>query len=184
MTNNSSNIVVKSLAQQVVNPKPANYHGLKGVPNDQDASLSRLRRLLQLKSTHQQTAITERLSKLEDRLHNLLACYQFYNHAIRVMTDPTQLEDSQDWYFGLFLNQQWLTQQGEQLMTEQIDWKSHHHHDLNCGGKVRNSRVNNIKQSRIKFYWSAITIPLNRVFSCSSIRTECHCQAKIFFSYS
>ena len=75
-------------------------------------------------TTNQQTAITERLSKLEDKLHNLLACYQFYNHAIRAITDPTQLEDSQEWYFGLFLNQQWLTKQGEQLMTELVDCKA------------------------------------------------------------
>ena len=74
-------------------------------------------------TSHPQTAIIERLSKLEDRLHNLLACYQFYNHAIRAMTDPNQLEDSQDWYFGLFFNQQWLTKQGEQLMAELIDIK-------------------------------------------------------------
>ena len=74
-------------------------------------------------TTHQQANITERLSKLEDKPHNLLACYQFYNHAIRAMTDPTQLEDSQDWYFGLFLNQQWLTRQAEQLMAELVDLK-------------------------------------------------------------
>lgn len=75
-------------------------------------------------TTHQQTTITERLSKLEDRLHNLLACYQFYHNSIRAMTEPTQLEDSQEWYFGLFLNQQWLTRQGEQLMTELVDCKA------------------------------------------------------------
>ncbi len=74
-------------------------------------------------TTNPQTALTERLSQLEDRLHNLLACYQFYDHAIRAMTDPTQLEDSQDWYFGLFLNQQWLTRQGEELMAELVDIK-------------------------------------------------------------
>ena len=39
------------------------------------------------------------------------------------MTDPTQPEDSQDWYFGLFLNQQWLTRQGEQLMAELVELK-------------------------------------------------------------
>jgi len=61
-------------------------------------------------STNPQTALTERLSQLEDRLHNLLACYQFY--------------DTDEWYFGLFLNQQWLTRQGEQLMTELVDCKT------------------------------------------------------------
>jgi hypothetical protein len=32
--------------------------------------------------------LTEQLSKLEDQLHNLLACYQFYDHALRAMTNP------------------------------------------------------------------------------------------------
>ena len=67
--------------------------------------------------------LTERLSRLEDQLHNLLACYQFYDHAIRAMTNPEQLEDSQDWYFGLFLNQQWLRRQGETLMAELVEIK-------------------------------------------------------------
>ena len=75
-------------------------------------------------TTHQQANITERLSKLEDKPHNLLACYQFYNHAIRVMTNPEQLDNTDDWYFGLFLNQQWLTKQGEQLMAELVDCKA------------------------------------------------------------
>lgn len=74
-------------------------------------------------TTHSQAALTERLSKLEDRLHNLLAGYQFYDHAIRAMTNPEQLDDSQEWYFGLFLNQQWLRQQGERVMAELVDVK-------------------------------------------------------------
>jgi dTDP-4-amino-4,6-dideoxygalactose transaminase len=74
-------------------------------------------------TTNQQQALTERLSKLEDRLHNLLACYQFYDHAIRAMTNPEQLDDSQEWYFGLFLNQQWLREQGERVMAELVDIK-------------------------------------------------------------
>jgi len=71
-----------------------------------------------------QTKITiNQLSKLEDQLHNLLACYQFYDHAIRSMTNPEQLEDSEEWYFGLFLNQQWLRRQGETVMAELINIK-------------------------------------------------------------
>ena len=67
--------------------------------------------------------LTEQLSSVEDRLHNLLACYQFYDHAIRAMTNPEQLEDSQEWYFGLFLNQQWLRRQGEKVMVELVEIK-------------------------------------------------------------
>lgn len=74
-------------------------------------------------TTEQQQAFTERLSKLEDRLHNLLACYQFYDHAIRAMTNPEQLDNTDEWYFGLFLNQQWLRQQGERVMAELVDLK-------------------------------------------------------------
>jgi hypothetical protein len=74
-------------------------------------------------TTEQQTALTERLSKLENRLHNLLACYQFYDHAIRAITNPDQLDNAEDWYFGLFLNQQWLRQQGERVMAELVDIK-------------------------------------------------------------
>jgi hypothetical protein len=71
-----------------------------------------------------QTQLTiERLSKLEDQLHNLLACYQFYDHAIRAMTNPEQLDDSQEWVFGLFLNQQWLRRQGEKVMAELVEVK-------------------------------------------------------------
>jgi dTDP-4-amino-4,6-dideoxygalactose transaminase len=80
--------------------------------------------LSQTKITNtEQSTLIERLSKLEDRLHNLLACYQFYDHAIRAMTNPEQLDDSQEWYFGLFLNQQWLRQQGERVMAELVDIK-------------------------------------------------------------
>jgi hypothetical protein len=67
--------------------------------------------------------LTEQLSSIEDKLHNLLACYQFYDHAIRAMTNPEQLDDSQEWYFGLLLNQQWLRRQGENIMVELVEIK-------------------------------------------------------------
>ena len=75
-------------------------------------------------STLPQTQLTiEQLSKLEDQLHNLLACYQFYDHAIRAMMNSEQLDDSQEWVFGLFLNQQWLRRQGEKVMAELVEVK-------------------------------------------------------------
>ena len=67
--------------------------------------------------------LTEQLSSVEDKLHNLLACYQFYDHAIRAMTNPEQLENTEEWYFGLFLNQQWLRRQGEKVMIELVEIK-------------------------------------------------------------
>jgi hypothetical protein len=39
------------------------------------------------------------------------------------MTHPEQLDASQEWYFGLCLNQQWLRQQGERVMSELVDLK-------------------------------------------------------------
>jgi len=39
------------------------------------------------------------------------------------MTDPRQLDDSEAWYFGLFLNQQWLRRQGETIMAELVKIK-------------------------------------------------------------
>jgi hypothetical protein len=67
--------------------------------------------------------LTEQLSTVEDKLHNLLACYQFYDHAIRAMINPEQFDDSQEWYFGLFLHQQWLRRQGEKVMAELVEVK-------------------------------------------------------------
>jgi|GEM_PF-3814015 len=67
--------------------------------------------------------LKEQLSQLEDQLHHLLASYQFYDHAIRSMTDPRELEDSEAWFFGLFLNQQWLQRQGETIMAELVTIK-------------------------------------------------------------
>ena len=72
-----------------------------------------------------QSALIERLSQLEDRLHNLLACYQFFSEAIRLMPAPEHdlLDNNEQWHLGLFLNQQWLTQQGEQLLPELVKIK-------------------------------------------------------------
>jgi hypothetical protein len=39
------------------------------------------------------------------------------------MTNPEQLDDSQEWVFGLFLNQQWLRRQGEKVVVELVEIK-------------------------------------------------------------
>jgi dTDP-4-amino-4,6-dideoxygalactose transaminase len=74
-------------------------------------------------TTDQQQALTEPLSKLEDQLHNLLASYRFYDCAIRHMTEPDHLEESDDWHFGLFLHQQYLQQQADKVMEELVSIK-------------------------------------------------------------
>jgi dTDP-4-amino-4,6-dideoxygalactose transaminase len=74
-------------------------------------------------TTDQQQALTEPLSKLEDQLHNLLASYRFYDCAIRHMTEPAHLEESDDWHFGLFLHQQYLQQQADKVMEELVSIK-------------------------------------------------------------
>ena len=74
-------------------------------------------------TTDQQQALTEPLSKLEDQLHNLLASYRFYDCAIRHMTEPDHLEESDEWHFGLFLHQQYLQRQGEKVVEELLNIK-------------------------------------------------------------
>lgn len=61
-----------------------------------------------------------RLARLEDQLNHLLACHEFYDLAIRAITNPEFEEETDDqrWYFGLFLQQQWLHDQGQAVMSE------------------------------------------------------------------
>lgn len=71
----------------------------------------------------QTKTLTEQLSRLEDQMHNLLACYQYYGEAIITITDPDRLDGSKEWHLGLFLYQQWLRRQGEKVMVELVDIK-------------------------------------------------------------
>lgn len=68
--------------------------------------------------------LKEQLTKVEDRLHRLLASYQFYDNAIWAIVDPDRLQgdtiNNEETHFGLYLNQQWLKQQSEDLTTELI----------------------------------------------------------------
>ncbi len=68
--------------------------------------------------------LREQLTRLEDRLHRLLASYQFYDTAIRAMTAPDYVEhtalSNEECHFEFYLNQQWLQQQGEEVITELI----------------------------------------------------------------
>ena len=61
-----------------------------------------------------------RLARLEDQLNQLLACHEFYNLAIRAITSPDYVEEIDDhqWHFGLFLQQQWLQDQGQAAINE------------------------------------------------------------------
>jgi len=62
----------------------------------------------------------QRLARLEDQLNQLLACHAFYNLAIRAITSPDYDEEIDDhqWHFGLFLQQQWLQDQGQAAINE------------------------------------------------------------------
>ena len=71
----------------------------------------------------------QRLARLEDQLNQLLACHEFYNLAIRAITSPDydgEIDDHQ-WHFGLFLQQQWLQDQGQAAINElqSIRWVLH-----------------------------------------------------------
>lgn len=74
-------------------------------------------------TTTEQNRLSEPLAQLEDKLYNLTASYRFYDCAIRQLTEPDHLEDSSDWHFGLFLHQQYLQQQAEQVMEEMLHLK-------------------------------------------------------------
>ena len=63
---------------------------------------------------------SHRLARLEDQLNQLLACHEFYDLAIRAITSPDYNEELDDhqWHFGLFLQQQWLQDQGQAAINE------------------------------------------------------------------
>ena len=60
------------------------------------------------------------LARLEDQLTHLLACYEFYDHAIRAITSPDYQQeiDGHQWHLGLFLQQQWLQDQGQDIIQQ------------------------------------------------------------------
>ncbi len=60
----------------------------------------------------------QRLAHLEDKLNQLLACHEFYDLAIRAITHDNFDEElgRQRWHFGLFLQQQWLHDQGQDII--------------------------------------------------------------------
>ena len=62
----------------------------------------------------------QRLAHLEDKLNQLLACHEFYDLAIRAITHDNFYEelDGQRWHFGLFLQQQWLHDQGQDIIKQ------------------------------------------------------------------
>ena len=62
----------------------------------------------------------QRLAHLEDKLNQLLACHEFYDLAIRAITHDNFDEelDGQRWHFGLFLQQQWLHDQGQDIIQQ------------------------------------------------------------------
>jgi hypothetical protein len=66
------------------------------------------------------TLPVNRLARLEDQLNQLLACHEFYDLAIRAITSPDYDEEieGKQWHFGLFLQQQWLQDQGQAVITE------------------------------------------------------------------
>ena len=82
-------------------------------------------RLRKTIKSHQQfkQSLNERLMVFDDQLHNLLASYRFYDCAIRHMTEPDHLEESDDWHFVLFLHQQYLQQQADKVMEELVSIK-------------------------------------------------------------
>ncbi|MGH1428477.1 MAG: hypothetical protein ACRBEE_11110 [Arenicella sp.] len=67
-----------------------------------------------------QSYLIEQLTVFEDKLTHFLAAQRFYDQAIRAMTAPDYDDESsaKQWHLGLFLTQQWINDQGQQLMTD------------------------------------------------------------------
>jgi hypothetical protein len=80
-------------------------------------AVSQLRKLKKSQH-HLKQATTERLMHHQDRLSNMLACHQFIDDAVLAITDPERLGEFEDCHLGLFLCQQWIKQQGEELIDE------------------------------------------------------------------
>jgi len=61
-----------------------------------------------------------RLAQIEDQLNHLLACHVFYDTAIRAITQLEVDEPTANdrWQLGLFLQQQWLHDQGKAVVSE------------------------------------------------------------------
>ncbi len=61
-----------------------------------------------------------RLARLEDQLNHLLACHAFYDVAVQAITCPNFEHEplGQRWQLGLLLHQQWLQDQGQNLIRE------------------------------------------------------------------
>ena len=59
------------------------------------------------------------MARLEDKLNQLLP-HEFYDLAIRAITHNQFDEelDGQRWHFGLFLQQQWLHDQGQDTINQ------------------------------------------------------------------
>ena len=62
-----------------------------------------------------------RLIQVEDQLNHLLACHVFYDTAIRAITQLEVDEPTANdrWQLDLFLQQQWLHDQGNAVVSEQ-----------------------------------------------------------------
>ena len=61
-----------------------------------------------------------RLAQVEDQLNHLLACHVFYDTAIRAITqlEVDEPPSNEHWQLGLFLQQQWLQDQGNAVASE------------------------------------------------------------------
>jgi len=67
------------------------------------------------------TSLPVQLAQIEDQLNQLLACHEFYDLAIRAifeLDDDELINCSPKWQLGLFLQQQWLHDQGQVIIKD------------------------------------------------------------------
>ena len=61
------------------------------------------------------TSLPVQVAQIEEQLNQLFACHEFYDLAIRAIVgfdDDELINANPHWQFGLFLQQQWLQDQG------------------------------------------------------------------------
>ena len=123
MTNNPSNIVVKGLAQQIVNPKPATIDYKEPILTKRKSKVSY--HLSQIKKSHHhfKGELRTRLSALDDSLYNLTQGQLFYQQSL--ISVAASGDDLACWEIGALVIHWQLREASEQVLqqlTELRQW--------------------------------------------------------------
>ena len=116
MTNNPSNIVVKGLAQQIVNPKPATIDYKEPILTKRKSKVSY--HLSQIKKSHHhfKGELRTRLSALDDSVYNLTQGQQLYQQCL--ISLATSEDDTTYWEIGALVIHRQLRDTSEQVLQQ------------------------------------------------------------------